>query len=155
MEQADLVGANARTSNAALNALVFLIGDWKTIGTHPADPGKQLSGTTSFAWHEDGAFLIMRNQVDEPGFPDGVAIIGSDQSAGTYSMVYFDERGVSRIFDVVVGDQSITWRRNNPNFAQCLTIVAEGKDRLVSSARMSEKGGVWKDDLSQIFTRED
>ena len=58
-------------------------------------PDKKLEGRTSFAWHEDGAFLIMRGEVDEPRFPDGVAIIGSDDGAGIFAMIYFDERGVS------------------------------------------------------------
>ena len=94
----------------------------------------------------------MQSQVDEPQFPDGVAIIGSDDAAGTFSMIYFDERGTSRIMDVTVGDCTVTWRHANPEFAQSLTIHADG-DRLVSQGRMSRNGGPWEDDLSQTFTR--
>ena len=116
-------------------------------------PGRELRGRTSFAWHEGGAFLIMRSHVDEPGFPDGMAIIGSDQASGTLTMIYFDERGVSRVMDVTVGQQSMTWRHDDPAFAQRLTISAEGRDPLVSRGCMSEKGGPWTDDLSQVFER--
>jgi hypothetical protein len=112
-----------------------------------------LDGRTSFAWHESGAFLIMRSQVDHPQFPDGVAIIGSDNSSGAFSMIYFDERGVSRILEVTVGDRSATWRHDDPEFTQSLTITAEG-GRLVSKGRMSREGGEWEEDLSQVFTRE-
>jgi hypothetical protein len=41
-------------------------------------PGVELQGITTFAWADGGAFLVMRSQVDEPRFPDGVAYIGSD-----------------------------------------------------------------------------
>jgi hypothetical protein len=152
MEQTRSVGPGAQKPNSALKPFEFLIGEWRTTGTHPMMPGKQLTGRTSFAWHERGAFLLMRNEVDEPDFPDGVAIIGSDNSTGTFSMIDFDERGVSRTMDVKVADETVTWRHDNPDFAQWLTIMKDG-DRLISKGLMAERGGAWKDDLSQIFDR--
>ena len=152
MDRTGPIGRAAQKANAALKPFEFLIGDWRTTGTHPMVPGKELAGRTSFAWHEGGAFLIMRNEVDEPGFPDGVAIIGSDKNADHFSMIYFDERGVSRILDVTVDESAVTWRHDDPDFAQCVTIGKEG-DRLVSKGLLSEKGGPWKDDLSQVFER--
>jgi hypothetical protein len=152
MKHLGSVGGAAQKINEGMKPFEFLIGDWRTTGTHPMVPGKSLPGRTSFAWHEGGAFLIMRNEVNEPGFPDGVAIIGSDKAAGRFSMIYFVERGVSRIMDVRAGDQTVTWRHDNPNMAQCLTITKQG-DRLVSNGRMSENGGPWKHDLSQVFER--
>ena len=86
----------AQIANPALKPLDFLIGEWRTSGSHPDRAGRVLDGRTSFQWHEGGAFLMMRTQIDEPGFPDGLAIIGSDNVAGTFTMTYFDERGVSR-----------------------------------------------------------
>jgi hypothetical protein len=94
----------------------------------------------------------MRSQVDHPQFPDGVAIIGSDNSSGALSMIYFDERGVSRILEVTAADDRVSWRHEDPEFTQSLTIAVEG-GRLVSKGRMSRKGGAWEDDLSQDFTR--
>jgi hypothetical protein len=145
-------GAKALIPNPALKPLEFLVGEWRTAGTHPMVPGESLRGRTSFCWHEGGAFLVMRSQVDQPDFPDGVAILGSDGVSGKFAMIYFDERGVSRILDVTVGDRSVTWRHDDPEFLQSLTIAADG-DRLVSKGRMSRKGGEWEDDLSQVFTR--
>ena len=152
MEQTGSVGAAAQKRNAAMKPFEFLIGEWRTFGKHPMLPGRELNGRTSFAWHEGGAFLIMRNEVDEPNFPDGVAIIGSDDAAGRFSMIYFDERGVSRLMDVTVAENTVTWRHDDPHFAQRLTIRKEG-DRLISKGLMSENGGQWTDDLSQTFER--
>lgn len=147
-----LVGSEAKRSNPALKPFEFLIGDWRTTGTHPMTGDRQLTGRTSFAWHEGGAFLMMRNEVDEAGFPDGVAIIGSDDATGRFSMIYFDERGVSRVMDVTAADDSGTWRHDDSDFAQRLTIRRDG-DRLVSKGLMSERGGPWTNDLSQVFDR--
>jgi hypothetical protein len=154
MSQSSALGAAARIPNPALAPLAFLIGEWRTVGSHPQVPGKTLDGRTSFAWHEAGAFLIMRSEVDEPQFPSGMAIVGSDDTAGSFAMTYFDERGVSRIFQVTVGDGTVSWRRDDPDFAQSVTITAEaGGDKLVSRGRMSKERGPWVDDLSQVFIR--
>ena len=145
------IGSNANRPNPALKPFEFLIGNWRTTGTHPMMSGKRLAGRTCFDWHQGGAFLIMRSEVDEPSFPDGVAIIGSD-GEGRYSMIYFDERGVSRVMDMTAAEDAVTWRHDDPKFAQRLTIKKEG-DRLVSKGLMSENGGPWTDDLSQFFER--
>jgi len=153
MTPSSTIGAEALIPNKALAPLAFLIGEWRTSGTHPMVPGTTLAGRASFAWHEGGAFLIMRSEVDEPRFPSGVAIIGSDDKAGNFVMIYFDERGVSRHYQLSVGDRTVTWRRDDPLFSQSITLSAESDDRLVSKGRMSQKGGAWEDDLSQVFTR--
>ncbi len=154
MAQSPIVGPRALIPNPALKPFEFLIGEWRTIGSHPQMPGKALPGRTSFAWYEGGAFLIMRNQVDEEGFPDGVAILGSDESAGSFTMIYFDERGVSRQMGVTPGNRTLTWRHDDSKFAQSLTITAQEDGTLVSKGKMSKDGGAWTDDLSQVFTRE-
>jgi hypothetical protein len=44
----------------------------------------------------------MRSEIDEPGIPSAIAIIGSDDQANAPTMLYFDERAVARQFDVAV-----------------------------------------------------
>lgn len=149
------IGAKAQIPNPALRPLAFLIGEWRTTGSHPMMPGKILHGRTHFSWHEGGAFLLMRTQVDEPEFPDGLAIIGSDDVAGSFIMTYFDQRGISRLYQVTVGIRTVTWRRDDRQLSQENTITAEDEgDTLVGKGRMSQDGGDWGDDLSQIFRRE-
>jgi hypothetical protein len=150
------IGPKALIPNRKLQPLQFLIGNWTTRGTHPAMPGRVLRGRTSFAWHEGGAFLVLHSQVDEPDFPDGVAIIGSDDGAGKFSMIYFDERGTSRIFDVSVSNRTVSCKRDDPVFAQSLVITVEDREgKMTSTGKMSRNGGPWTDDLSQVFERED
>src|ERR1700704_3163674 len=60
----------AAIPNLALKPFDILIGEWKTIGTHPYLPNTTLHGHTSFKWIEGGAFLIMHSEIDEEGvFP--------------------------------------------------------------------------------------
>src|SRR3954468_14268153 len=94
------IGSEAQRPNPELETLTPLIGEWRATGTHPLVPGTTFHGRTSFEWAENGAFMLMRSEIDEPGIPSAVAIIGSDDAAGTFTMVYFDERDISRRYIV-------------------------------------------------------
>src|SRR4051812_20759486 len=81
--------------NPALEPFSVLIGSWNTTGTHGLVPDNVLHGHTSFEWLENGAFLLMRSEIDDPRFPSAIAIFGSDDAEAKYYMLIFDERGVS------------------------------------------------------------
>src|SRR5438132_3581281 len=98
----DTIGHEAAIPNPALVPLSFLVGEWSTEGSHPLLPGKVLRGRTSFAWLDGGAFLVMRSEIDEPEIPSGIAILGTDVDAKECTMLYFDERGVSRRYTVAL-----------------------------------------------------
>src|SRR5262245_33421867 len=92
----------ASIPNPALKPFSVLIGNWNTTGTHPRIPNTSLHGRTSFDWLEGGAFLMMHSEIDEPGIPSSIAIFGSDDATEEYFMLYFDERGVSRKYEVTL-----------------------------------------------------
>jgi hypothetical protein len=146
------IGANARRANSALEPLSVLLGAWSTAGSHPYLPGADLHGRTSFSWLEGGAFLAMHSEVDHPQVPDGVAIFGS--AGERLSMLYFDERGVSRQFEVSVGENQVSWSRDDPAFAQrmTLTISADG-NQMIAKGEMARDGGGWEDDLQLTYRR--
>ena len=146
------IGAKAQIPNPALKLLESLIGEWQTAGTHPYFPEITLQGRVLFEWIEGGAFLMMRSEIDHPKFPDGIAIFGSDDEAETYYQIYFDERGISRKYDVSIADKQITWWRDDAHFSQRFTLDV-GKDKLLSTGEMSREGGDWEQDLSLTYTR--
>lgn len=146
------IGAKALKPNPALKLFEPLVGEWQTTGSHPYFPDTVLHGRASCEWIYGGAFLLMRTEVDHPSFPDGIEIYGSDDEAGTYYMLHFDERGVSRKYDVSITQSQLTWQRDDAHFSQRLTITM-GKDELVSSGEMSRDGGEWEKDLSLTYTR--
>ena len=47
------IGHKAAIPNPALNPLKTLIGEWKTVGTHPLAPDTILHGHSSFKWMEE------------------------------------------------------------------------------------------------------
>jgi hypothetical protein len=149
---ADKIGAKAIMPNPALKPFEVLVGEWKTTGTHPYFPDTPLQGRVSFEWFEGGAFLIMRSEINHPKFPDGIGIFGSDDEEGTYHMIYFDERGVSRKYDASIEDGQLKWWRDDLHLSQRFTMTLE-KDKMVSRGEMSRDGGNWEKDLSQTYIR--
>jgi len=147
-----IIGAKACKPNPALKLLAPLVGKWQTTGTHPYFPGAELHGRVSFEWVEGGAFLLMRSEIEHPKFPNGIAIFGSDNEAGAYYQLYFDERGISRKYEVAITDNQRTWWRDDAHFSQRFTMTIE-KDRLVTSGEMSRGGGEWEMDLSLTYRR--
>jgi hypothetical protein len=153
---AEPVTNEAAKPNPVLRPLSVLVGTWNTVGTHPLVPGTTFHGRTSFAWIEGGAFLIMHSQIDEPEIPSGIAVFGSDDTTGECSMMYFDERGVSRRYEVSLRDNVWKWTRNAPGFSQrfAATIAADGRT-IISRGELSRDGASWEPDLQLTYTRVD
>jgi len=152
----EFVDNEAAKPNPALQALAALVGEWKTVGTHPLVPGTTFHGRTSFGWLAGGAFLIMQSQIDEPQIPSAIAIFGTDDTTGERVMLYFDERGVSRKFEVTVQDNVWKWWRDVPGFSQRIvgTIAADGRT-MVSRGELSRDDTHWEPDLELTYTRVD
>ena len=144
---------SAAIPNPALQGVQFVIGRWQTAGTHPYTPGVTLHGESVFEWIEGGAFLKMQTHLDDERFPAGIAIFGSDDATKQCFMLYFDERGVSRKYDVSVGDHEVSWSRITPEFSQRFAVAASpGGQGMVGKGTMSKDGGPWEADLSLEYT---
>jgi hypothetical protein len=144
----------ASIPNPALEPFGVLVGKWNTVGVHPLLPGTTFHGHTTFEWIEGGAFLIMHSEIHEPGIPSGVAIFGSDDSTGEHFMLYFDERGVSRKYEVTLRNNTWTWWRNVPGFSQRFTgTLAEDGRTMIGKGELSKDGSSWERDLELTYTR--
>jgi hypothetical protein len=152
----ELKGHEAAKPNPALEPLGVVVGHWTTVGTHPLVSGTTFHGRTSFAWMAGGAFLLMQSQVDEPDIPSGIAVFGTDDTTGECSMLYFDERGVSRRYGAELRDNVWSWRRDAPGFSQrsAITIAPDGCT-MVSRGEYSRDGTTWEPDLALTYTRAD
>ncbi len=144
----------ASIPNPALKPFGVLIGNWQTTGTHRLVPDTLLHGHTSFEWLENGAFLLTRSEIDDPRFPSGLAIIGSDDSTAECCMLYFDERGVSRKFQVTLHDGIWKTWRNAPGFSQRFTgTIKEGGTTMLGLWELSTNGSSWEKDLELTYER--
>ncbi|HEX8230764.1 MAG TPA: hypothetical protein VF826_15820 [Chloroflexia bacterium] len=144
--------------NPALEPFTVLIGRWNTTGTHGLVPDTILHGHTSFEWLENGAFLLMRSEIDDPRFPSAIAIIGSDggedDAEAKYYMLTFDERGVSRNYEVTLHNNTWKWWRNAPGFFQRYEgLIAEDGNTLVGKGELSKDGISWEKDLDLTYKR--
>jgi hypothetical protein len=150
---ATTIGLEAAIPNPALRPLSFLVGEWRTEGSHPMLPGKILHGRTSFSWSDGGAFLVMRSEIDEPEVPSAIAIFGTDDDAKECTMLYFDERGVSRRYMVALRSDGLHWWRDAPGFSQRFAAkVVDGGKRIVGHGELNQ-GDRWEPDLELTYTR--
>ena len=147
------VAQKAAISNPLLEPFGVLIGKWETTGSHPYLPGKVLHGRTSFQWIEGGAFLMMRSENEEGEIPSGIAIFGSDDAAGEIFMLYFDERKVSRKYEVSFQDKVLKWWRNDPAFSQRFTCWLTDEDTIIGKGEMCKDGTTWEKDLELTYNR--
>jgi hypothetical protein len=143
----------AAIPNPELHPFKVLIGEWKTAGTHPYFPGTIFHGRTTFQWMENGAFVIMHSEIDEEGIPSGIAIFGSDDATKEFFMLYFDERKVSRKYNVAVQDNVIKWWRNTPEFSQRYSWTIADENSIIARGELSRDGITWEKDLELTFTR--
>jgi len=139
--------------NARLAGFAPLLGAWSTTGKHPQLPGRTLRGTVSFERIEGGAFVRVRSTSAEPEIPSGVALFGTDD-AGEGTMLYFDDRGVSRRYSFSLSDGELSWWRDDPSFRQRFSVkIQPGGQRLSGTGEMSRNGGAWEEDLALTYER--
>ena len=144
---------NSTNVNPALKNLNFLIGEWEISGKHRLIPNT-IIGEVNFSWFNGESFLIMRTDFNQSGPPNSTAIIGSDDSAEKLSMLYFDERGVSRNYEVEFFDNILKMERNHPGFSQKFTgKVKDNGNTIEGIWELCEDDINWKKDLEITYTR--
>jgi hypothetical protein len=118
------------------------------------DPSAVVQGRGSLAWLEGGAFVIQHSEISHSDFPRSTAVIGADDEAGTYRMLYYDSRGVSRIYRMTFSGGIWTLWRDSPGFHQRFhgTFSEDGK---VITARWerSSDGSNWEHDFALTYTK--
>jgi hypothetical protein len=140
--------------NPALQPLAVFVGEWTMAISSPAYPSTMVGGHASFEWIEGGAFLMMHTDVEPGGPPSGIAVIGRDDAAETYSMLYFDARGVSRIYEMSL--EGSVWRlhREAPGFSQRFTAAfSDDGTTITGHWEKSTDGSHWELDLNWSYTR--
>jgi hypothetical protein len=103
--------------SSRLKELNILVGEWYAEATHPLfEP--LLKGKITFGWLEGNSFLFMNSDWEKPGPPDSRSISGYDESTDHFTMLYFDERNVSRIYEMTFSNGIWKLWRNIPVFSQ-------------------------------------
>lgn len=140
---------------SSLKQFETLVGEWDTVGTHPGFPSA-VHGHSSFEWLKKGALLIWRFDWERPGPPSALSIIGHDDAASvdTCSMLYADERGVARIYQMSLDGGVWKMWRDSPGFLQRTTGTFSGDGSIiVAHGELSRDGSTWEQDLDVTYTR--
>jgi hypothetical protein len=152
-----MMKSNTQPSNPALERLGVFVGEWNTrissMSFNP-DPSAVVEGRTSFDWLEGGAFLLEYSGVPNSEFPHGISVIGPDDKAESYGMLYFDSRGVSRIYQMSLREN--TWKlwRDFPGFSQRFTGTFSDDHKIITARwEKSGDGSKWELDFNLTYTK--
>ena len=143
--------------NAMLERLAAFIGEWNieiTSMSFHDDPSAVAYGHASFDWLEGRAFLIQRSEILAPDFPRSTAIIAPDDAAETYGMLYFDSRGVSRIYKMTFSGGIWTVWRDFPGFSQRFLGTFSDDGKIITARwEKSDDGSHWEHDFALTYTK--
>jgi hypothetical protein len=141
--------------NPALKQLEVLVGDWDmeiSGASFLPNPQAKVHGPVSFKWIENGAFLIMCQ--GDKGTPQAKWLIGRDDSTNFYKVLYFDARGVSRVYEMSFKNDVLKIWRNSPHFSQRYKgVISKNRNTITAEWEKSTDGKEWEHDFNIKYTR--
>lgn len=131
-----------------MSALDRLLGVWDFSMRHSAMSGP-VTGRQRYERVLDGAFVLQRWTYDHPDFPDAMALFSE------HSCHYFDVRGVTRVFDLVIDDAGWSMiRLDEQAFSQRFTARFRGWDTMECAGEVShDTGATWQHDFAMSCQR--
>jgi hypothetical protein len=146
------------STNPALAPVGQLAGNWQ-MKIYNADflprPDARVTGQATISWTDDGAALVLR-QGDPANPPWASWIIGRDEQDSGFLVLYADDRGISRIYQMSL--DSPHWRmwRTAPDFSQRFTaqIDADGDIMRGRWEKSTDGGKTWQHDFNLDYIRD-
>lgn len=135
--------------NPTLKPLEVLVGEW-TIEVPQFGEGH---ARATFEWVDGGAFLRILSEPPDPA-PTSVQLIGRDDASEVYTVLYYDSRGVSRVYQMTFDDGLWKMWRNAPGFDQRFagTFGADGRT-VRATWEKSLDNATWEHDFDMIYTK--
>lgn len=143
--------------NPALKDIEILVGNWNMELSNASflpSSSDTAKGQVSFEWLEGGAFLVMYMGDPSLGTPDAIWLISRDGSGSNYIVLYYDNRKVSRVYEMSFSNGTWKMWRNSPGFSQRF----EGKlskdgNSIMAHWEKSSDGSTWEHDFDLVYTR--
>jgi len=140
-------------STTSLKQFESLVGEWDTVGSHPAFSAAA-HGHSTFDWLVRGALLLWHFDWEQPGPPSALSVIGHDDAVEACTMLYSDERGVARIYQMTLADGVWKMWRDSSGFAQRMTgTFSRDGNTITVHGELSRDGSNWEPDLDVTYTR--
>jgi hypothetical protein len=132
-----------------------LVGEWTMVGAHPLLPSA-VHGHSSFEWLKEGALLAWHFDWERgQGIPSAFSVIGRDDAVEPCSMLYTDERGVARIYQMSLVDGVWKMWRESPGFSQrTMATFGDDANTITWRGELSRDSSTWEPDLSVTYTRQ-
>lgn len=141
--------------NPSLKDLAFLTGKWDMKISNASflpSLSEVIDAPASFEWYADGEFIILKQGTKETAH--ATWIIGHDQGAPNYTVLYYDDRHFSRVYEMSF--ENNTWKiwRNAPGFVQSFeSKVSKDKNTITGAWGKSTDGKKWEHDFDLTYTR--
>ena len=124
------------------------VGEW----TSSSKKYREGRGRMAVAPIEGGKFLRIDARIEDERFPVSTQIVGGDDASDECIALYYDSRGVHRVYRMTVDIR--TWKvwREAPGFNQRFT--GHITDGLIEGQwEFSEDGKSWKVDFDLTYTK--
>ena len=124
-----------------------LLGTWDTTMHHVAIP-EPVTGRQSFERVLDGAYVLQRTTYDSADVPDAMAVLDDER------LHYFDVRGVTRVFELLIDEGGWSIIRRDEDFWQRSALAFDGDDAMEGTGEMShDRGTTWEHDFRISYAR--
>lgn len=148
--------ANPQTPqpNPALKALEVLVGAWEMELSNASflpSPSDTVKSLVSFEWVQDGAFLVMYMGGKPPA---ALWLISRDEATPNYTVLYYDARHVSRVYEMSFLDGVWKMWRNSPGFSQRYEGTVSQNGRTVTAHWEKSNDGIkWEHDFDVTYRK--
>ncbi len=139
----------------SMQQFAILVGEWTTVGIHPELPSP-VHGHSSFEWLREDSLLIWHFNWDGDDVPNAFSVIGRDDGVESCSMLYTDERGVARIYQMSL--EGGVWKmwRDSSGFSQRVTGTFSGDGKIITcQGELSRDGSHWEQDLDVTYRKKE
>ena len=147
----------SQKQNPVLKHLEILTGDWDMELSNTSflpSSSDTVTGHASFEWLESGAFLIMYMGNKPPNTPDAIWLISRDEAIRNYTVLYYDTRKVSRIYEMSFSDGIWKMWRNSPGFSQRFEGKFSDDGNIIAAHwEKSSNGSTWEHDFDVTYKK--
>lgn len=149
--------AEDKDRDILIKHLSILEGEWGIAASGMSfrkDPKEEVKGFASFQWLEQHHLMVYRNESPGSEFPAALSVIGFDEKARNFTMLYTDSRNVSRIYTMAISPREWTLERTDPEFSQrFVSTISEDRNTIEGSWNKREGDGLWVHDTNIRFKR--
>ncbi len=143
--------------NPALTSFEGLVGEWEMELSQTSflpDPSDTIKGPVLIEWVQDGAFLLMRMGDKQPGPPQALWLISRDDATPNYTVLYYDTRSVSRVYEMSFSDGVWKMWKGSPGFWQRYEgRVSKNGKTIAAHWEKSSDGTTWEHDFDVRYTK--